>query len=136
MQEERNATTKPEQNSCPDRSENNGGATDYYDLPPVLSERPTLEDLIEYKDMRHWRGEAFKALYALEERAARSNDSNSSEIREIYKVIYFCNRRLAMLDREETKRQKEVTRKLHKSIEQLPKRTESQFPILNDGNNC
>jgi hypothetical protein len=74
---------------------NNGGATSYYDVP---KNSKTLNDLIEHKNMAFWRGEAFKALYALEERATRSNDASSSEERELNKVIYYCNRRLNMLN--------------------------------------
>jgi len=75
---------------------NNGGQTNYYDLPPE-SQQPTINDLIEHKKMPFWRGEAFKALYALEERASRSKDSSSSEVRELNKVIYYMERRKKML---------------------------------------
>jgi len=50
--------------------------------------------------MPFWRGEAFKALYALEERARRSADTSSSEERELNKVIYYCKRRLAILAKD------------------------------------
>jgi len=91
---------KPTTMECTEKrqatSTNKGGKTDYYALPPE-SEEPTLNDLIEYKDMPFWRGEAFKALYALEERANRAKDGSASEERELNKVIYYCNRRLNML---------------------------------------
>jgi hypothetical protein len=80
---------------------NNGGTTNYYALPFAQSEdypEPTLNDLIEYKDMEFWQGEALKALYALKERATR--DSKSSETRELNKVVYYCKRRLARLKKE------------------------------------
>ena len=93
-----NAAINTDKNNCT----NNGGNTDYYALPPE-SDEPTLNDLIEYKNMPFWQGEAFKALYALEGRANRSNDSSSSEVRELNKVIYYCKRRLAMLDKEDKK---------------------------------
>ena len=78
---------------------NNGGTTSYYDLPFPPSKKypkPTLNDLIEYKKMEFWRGDCIKALYALEERAEKSD--TSSERRELNKVIYYCNRRLSMLE--------------------------------------
>jgi hypothetical protein len=71
---------------------NNGGTTSYYDVPEGAK---TLNDLIEYKEMPFWLGELFKAAYALQERAARSE--NASEERELNKIIYYANRRLARL---------------------------------------
>jgi hypothetical protein len=73
---------------------NNGGSTDYYDLPPKAT---TLSDLIEHKKMEHGIGEMFKATYALKERAERTSDANSSEIRELNKIIWFANRRITQL---------------------------------------
>lgn len=73
---------------------NNGGSTDYYDIPP---NSVTLSDLIEHKKMEHGIGEMFKATYALKERAERTSDANSSEIRELNKIIWFANRRIAQL---------------------------------------
>lgn len=72
-------------------SENNGGKTDYYNIPEKAS---TLNDLIEYKDMRFWRGEVFKAIYALDERAERAGNETSSEVRELNKILYYVQRRL------------------------------------------
>lgn len=112
-----------------DLTVNNGGKTGYYDIPgPTVEELAkeikshlvmsdciaariaecvrerilpsTLNDLIEFKRMPFWRGEAFKALYALEERAQRSADASASEERELNKVIYYCNRRLAQIEKE------------------------------------
>lgn len=70
----------------------NGGKTSCYDVP---KDAETLNDLIEHKDMRFWRGEAFKALYAIDERASRSD--NASEGRELNKVIYYAKRRLEVI---------------------------------------
>lgn len=72
-------------------SENNGGKTDCYNIP---EEARTLNDLIEYKDMRFWRGEVFKAVYALDERAKRAGNETSSEVRELNKILYYVQRRL------------------------------------------
>ncbi len=81
-----------------DSSYNNGGKTDYYSLPKNAE---TLSDLIEYKQMQHGIGEMFKAIYALQERANRSGNSFSSEVRELNKIIWFAERRLAILKKEE-----------------------------------
>ncbi len=92
---------------------NNGGKTDYYNLPKpsrqqlisvletyfgdtfetldclqddllddVISLFPdTLNDLIEYKDMRFWRGEILKACYGLEGRMEKNKVPEQAEIR-------------------------------------------------------
>jgi len=70
---------------------NNGGKTSYYDLPINPT---TLDDLIEFKKMPFWQGNIFKATYALTERALRGG---GSEIRELNKIIYYAERRLAEL---------------------------------------
>lgn len=81
---------------------NNGGRTGYYDLPFKPCKRfkqPTINDLIEHQDMRFWQGEIFKASYAIKERSKR--DTNANERRELNKIKYYTERRLAELDREE-----------------------------------
>jgi len=83
--------TKPETPTI-NASKNNGGTTDYYIIP---KDAVTLNDLIEHKHMEFWQGDAFKTLYALQERATR--DTNASEARELNKIIYYCNRRLAKI---------------------------------------
>jgi hypothetical protein len=97
-------------------SKNNGGSTDYYALPlPSISDieliickiedegisvndaahliqelcPQTLNDLIEYKDMKPWQHEVFKACYAIKERAVKNG---GSFIREINKIIYYALR--------------------------------------------
>jgi hypothetical protein len=101
-------------------SKNNGGSTSYYDIPlpyrGILRDilikftngeniediidniyevfPKTLNDLIEYKEMLFWRGEVFKAVYALEERAVRSSD-NASIRRELNKILYYTERAIA-----------------------------------------
>lgn len=101
-------------------AENNGGKTNYYDLPPVNdgvllniletiyrgNNTPknglvqikqlfpqTLNDLIEFKNMAPWQHEVFKADYALNERALKGG---ASRVREINKIIYYANRGLAL----------------------------------------
>ena len=77
-----------------DPTENNGGTTDYYAIPEGAN---TCNDIIELKDMRFWRGEAFKALWALGERSERASDGSASEVRELNKVKYYVDRRLAQI---------------------------------------
>jgi peptidoglycan hydrolase CwlO-like protein len=75
-------------------AQNNGGKTDYYDIP---SGSTTLNDLIEYKNMPFWRGEILKAIYGLEGRMQKNKDEKNAEIRELNKIIYYANRRLRMI---------------------------------------
>lgn len=108
-------------------SENNGGKTNYYDLPlpnkdqlesilncvrdgditvdfainEILSICPqTLNDLIECKKMQPWQHEVFKATYALEERANKGTFASIG--REINKIIYYANRGLNIFNKQET----------------------------------
>jgi hypothetical protein len=80
-------------------AENNGGKPDK-EIAEIVADKilalcpQTLNDLIEHKQMPFWRGETFKALYALQERAKRTKNSFSSTIRELNKVIYYANRGL------------------------------------------
>lgn len=69
-------------------SKNNGGSTDYYDIPEGAK---TLNDLMEHKEMLHGVGDAFKALYRL-------HDKDTPE-RNLNKVIYYAQRELDRLDR-------------------------------------
>ena len=76
---------------------NNGGTTSYYDIPKGAT---TLNDLIEHKSMPFWKGEMFKAIYALEDRAIRATDGSSSLERELNKIIYYAQRALALYAKE------------------------------------
>lgn len=77
-----------------DNAENNGGKTSYYDVPPGAE---TLNDLIEHKNMPFWRGEILKAAYGLE---GRKEKNGGSEVRELNKIIYYANRRLRQIAKE------------------------------------
>jgi hypothetical protein len=106
-------------------SENNGGKTNYYDLPlpdkaklihlltsvaysqitihdateQILALCPqTLNDLIEYKQMKPWQHEVMKANYAINERAKKGEFA--SEEREINKIIYYANRGLNLVRKD------------------------------------
>jgi hypothetical protein len=65
---------------------NNGGMTDYYVVP---EDAKTLSDLIEHKSMEHGIGEAFAALYRLNDKDTR--------IRNLNKARFFIEREI---DRE------------------------------------
>lgn len=69
-------------------SNNKGGSTDYYVLPPGCID---LQDLIEYRCMNFARANMFKALYRLGE------CSHSDAERDLNKVIWFANRELNRL---------------------------------------
>jgi hypothetical protein len=72
-------------------SRNNGGETDYYDLP---SGSKTIQDLIEHKNM-HWNiANIFKACYRL-----GSQDHSSLE-RDLNKIEYFIKRHKELLRRD------------------------------------
>lgn len=68
-----------------DTSINNGGATDYYNVPEGAT---TLNDLIEYKNMNFAIGNIFKACYRLGEK-----DSAKVEY-DLNKIIYYAQREL------------------------------------------
>ena len=67
---------------------NNGGDTDYYDLP--LSSR-ILQDLIEHKEMGWNVANIFKAAYRI------GDQCHSEELRDINKIIWFAERQKAIL---------------------------------------
>ena len=64
-----------------------GGSTHYYELPIGATE---LHHLIKHKEMPHGIGEAFSALYRL-------ND-NGEYKRNLEKTIYYCQNALAYLE--------------------------------------
>ena len=70
-----------------EKYDNNGGTTDYYQLP---SNAKQLQDLIEYRNMNFAQGNIFKAIYRAN---ANSNDHSSYE-RDLNKIIWFAQREL------------------------------------------
>lgn len=74
-----------------DTAENNGGSTNYYQLPAGATE---LGDLIEYKKMNFNRGNIFKATYRLGEKDA------ATEIYDLNKIIYFAQREIKRIAKE------------------------------------
>ena len=67
---------------------NNGGSTNYYDLPPLAKD---LQDLIEHKNMDFAIGNIFKACYRLGE------CSHSDALRDVNKIIWFAERKKQQL---------------------------------------
>lgn len=72
-----------------DNVRGNGGATSYYELPKGATE---LKHLIKHKKMEHGIGEAFCALYRL-------ND-NGEYKRNLVKVKYYIDNELEWLENE------------------------------------
>jgi len=69
-------------------SKNNGGKTEYYDIP---KDSESIQDLIEYKNM-HWNiANIFKSCYRL------GNQEHSSQERDLNKIIYFAQRHLNLI---------------------------------------
>ncbi len=65
-------------------TDNNGGSTDYYKLPPGAKD---LQDLIEFKKMNFSQGNIFKATYRL---GAKNSDLEY----DLNKIIWFAQRML------------------------------------------
>lgn len=68
-------------------SDNNGGSTDYYELPGGATQ---LQDLIEHKEMSFSIGNIFKAAYRL-------NDKHSDRVYDLNKIIWFAERELGVI---------------------------------------
>ena len=73
-----------------DAADNNGGSTDYYQLPATAKE---MQDLIEFRNMNFAQGNMFKALY----RSNADSNSHSSYERDLNKIIWYAQRELARL---------------------------------------
>ena len=72
---------------------NNGGETDYWNLPENAK---TINDLIEYKSMSFAQESIFKAAYRFGDKR-----HHSKPIRDLNKIIYYANRLIALLLKEE-----------------------------------
>jgi len=75
---------------CSHRATNNGGSTDYYQLPPNVTD---LQDLIEHRQMNFSQGNMFKALY----RANVESNTHSSYERDLNKIIWYAQRELSRI---------------------------------------
>lgn len=69
---------------------NNGGSTDYYQLPATAKE---MQDLIEYRNMNFAQGNMFKALY----RCNADSNTHSSYERDLNKIVWYAQRELQRL---------------------------------------
>lgn len=76
------------------KSKNNGGDTDYYNIPKKAK---TVQDLIELFDFNFAQGNIFKAAYTLN----RGRHSGTSYERELNKIIWFCQRELNRVHNKE-----------------------------------
>ena len=83
-----------EPQDTPDKPEgvSDGGSTDYYKLP---SDATDLQDLIEFREMNFSIGNIFKACYRL---GLKKGNKRAYELR---KIIFFANRELARVMKEE-----------------------------------
>lgn len=70
-----------------EKSDNNGGSTDYYKLPPMTRD---LQDLIEHRKMNFAEGNIFKAIYR----------DKGSRIYDMNKIIYFAQREINRLKKK------------------------------------
>ena len=68
-------------------SHNNGGKTDYYDLP---KDAKCCQDIIEWRDMNFQQGNIFKVAFTFNH---GRHDATTYE-RELNKIIYFAQREL------------------------------------------
>lgn len=70
-----------------DTTINNGGNTNYYDLP---KDAENIQDLIEDKDMGWNMANIFKACYRL------GNCGHSDKLRDLNKIVWFAERQIAL----------------------------------------
>lgn len=70
-------------------SRNNGGKTDYYDLP---KKSKSIQDLIEDRKMNWNIANIFKACYRI------GNQDHSDELRDINKIIWFAKRQKKLIE--------------------------------------
>ncbi len=78
---------------CDKKAHNNGGITDYWDVPEGAS---TLNDLIEHKKMSFAQACIFKAAYRLGDER-----HHSTVERDLNKIIYYANRMLNIVHKGE-----------------------------------
>jgi hypothetical protein len=76
----------------PSKIKSDGGSSDYYKLPAGAIE---IQDLLEHRDMNFAVGNIFKACYRMGKKAG--ND----ELYEIRKIIWYANRELNRLTKQE-----------------------------------
>ncbi len=77
-----------------DSAHNNGGATDYYDLPEGVKE---CQGIIEWRKMNFAQGNMFKSTFCFN----TDRHGGTSYKRELNKIIYFAQRELQRINRGE-----------------------------------
>lgn len=75
------------------KAHNNGGKTDYYDLPSTSKE---CQDIIELRQMNFAQGNIFKVAFTFN--CGRHN--GTSYERDLNKIIYFAERELKRINNE------------------------------------
>ena len=68
-------------------SKNNGGRTDYYDIPNNAKQ---AQDIIEYREMNYSQGNIFKVAFTFNVGRHEGTDYK----RDLNKIIYFAKREL------------------------------------------
>lgn len=76
-----------------DNSHNNGGKTDYYDLP---KDAKCCQDIIEWREMNFQQGNIFKVAFTFN----CGRHSGTDYRRDLNKIIYFAQRELERLTNE------------------------------------
>ena len=76
-----------------DNSLNNGGKTDYYDLP---KDAKCCQDIIEWREMNFQQGNIFKVAFTFN----CGRHSGTDYRRDLNKIIYFAQRELERLTNE------------------------------------
>ena len=72
---------------------NNGGKTDYYDLP---KDAKCCQDIIEWREMNFQQGNIFKVAFTFN----CGRHSGTDYRRDLNKIIYFAQRELERLTNE------------------------------------
>lgn len=74
---------------------NNGGTTDYYQIDPKWKQ---AQDIIEARDMNFSQGNILKSAFCFNTK----RHSGTSYVRELNKIIWFCQRELERLSKSNT----------------------------------
>ena len=82
-----------EETQVKNKSDNNGGITDYYKIPVNAK---MLQDIIELRNLNFAQGNILKAAWCFN--IGRHNSTNYE--RELNKIIWFCQRELKRIEEE------------------------------------
>lgn len=84
--------TNSDRNVPIDTSINNGGATDYYDIPTGFT---THMDVVEQRDMNYAQGNIYKVACTFNVGRHSATDYE----RELNKIVFFANRELKRISK-------------------------------------